>query len=851
MFNFEDYEIPNFGYVRLPEINITKEQKEKVGVKENADNFEFLKALCRKGWVEKKPKFNQSKLKKYEEQIKFELDLIKELDFVDYFLLVWLVIDKMRELDAYIDAGRGSCGASLIFYLIGVTGVDPIDKELIFSRFISKVRAKKKVVDGVTYIKGDLAPDVDINIGGVREQVLSWLETIYKGKMSKILNLSTYTGKLLIKDAYKIIENASEQESKEISDLVERNAGIVEDIEDTNNNNEDFKKWADKHEKTYKTALKLRWIIKQKGSHASGYLISYEPLDGNVPIEFNKKKELTVGFTKDDASNFSIKLDLLGLLSDEIINDVVHNIKENVYEIELDNNPIVYDQFQCDKLLPYGLYQISADFAYRVLNQVKPKNIYELSDVNAMARPGAAAYVEDYINNTAPCPHPAFANILKKTRNLCLYQEQMMQMAVAIGFTTEEAELLRRVVGKKKVDEVKEWKDRIYSNCEKNGFDKSIGDILWKILDDSSKYSFNLAHSISTSYITALTVYLKYKYPLQFYLACLKNVEKSPNPIEEIQIIAGELEYFNIKLLAPHLTKSETTFKIEDNNIRFGLSAIKGISDKTMFKVKEFTKEFANKFEIFLAAKQAKLSIGHLSALIQAGCLDDYARGNRSKLVLEAQVWNTLTEKEKPEVIKYAERFNYDLFEIIKFLAKTLNEKGKTTIIRESRLQTIRNKYKPFKEIYDKNNSHQRFADWFYEKTLLGYSYSNTLYKIFQKEVPDLVEIKHLKDGYQEQIVKFVGIVDKSIKKKSANGKNYIKFIVSDEYGNKVNTLVFDNQIEDLELKNDGIIPKENNIVIAKGRMKDGGSLFAWEVLSQDWKIYMKLGELKENKEEI
>jgi len=851
---FEKYNFPNFGYVRLPEVIITDKDKENLHVDKNISNFDFLKALCRQGWKEKKDKFNKSRLKEYEDRIKLELDLIHELDFVDYFLLVWMVINKMRNLDAFIDAGRGSCGASLIFFLLGVTGVDPIDKRLIFSRFISKVRAKKKVVDNIIYIKGDLAPDVDINIGGVRQEIINWLNEIYKGKICKILNLSTFTGKLLVKDVAKIVDGISEDDAKDLANLVEKNAGIVEDIGEMPEKNNDFKKWSEDNPKTFNIALKLRDIIKQKSCHASGYLISFNPLEGEIPLELNKEKELMVGFSKDDAANFAIKLDLLGLTSDEIINDIIHNIPEKVEDIELDNNPIVYNQFQNGLLLPYGLYQISADFALRVTNQVKPKNIYELSDVNALARPGASAYIDDYVDNTAICPHAAFEKVLLPTRNLCLYQEQMMQMAMIIGFTPEESELLRRIVGKKKVDEVKEWKEKIYEKCKNNNFDSSIGDILWKILDDSSKYSFNASHSLSTSYITALTVYLKYKYPLQFYTACLKRVDKFPKPIEEIRNIARELPFFGIELLPPHLTKSDVDFKIEGNNIRFGLSSIKGVSDKTIIKVRNFSNEFANKFQVFVAAEQAGLSVGTLSALIQSGALEGY-KNSRSKLVLEVQIWRCLTKKEKEYALKIGEQFEYDLFNIIKHLSKTMDEKGKP-IIKETRLETLRSKYTPYKEIYDKNSTNEIFANWFYERTLLGYSYKYTLHEIFCAKNPGdngiygLNTLAEVVDKPERSTVTFVGIIEKVVKQKSKNNNDYIKMVISDEVGNTLHNYIFNDNIQECIEKNRGNEPKEGNIVIIGGKKKDTNTIFVKNAIIQDWQIYMKLSDLKDEQEE-
>src|SRR5574343_68677 len=158
MFQFEKYSFPKIGLVRLPDIKLEKNEKSLVENGENLSNFEFLRALTFKTFENKKILIPKNRHKEYEDQLNFELNLVEELSFTDYFLLVWRVINKAKELGAFLDYGRGSCGGSLIFYCLGVTGVDPIDKKLYFARFISKVRAKKQVIDGITYLDGELAP---------------------------------------------------------------------------------------------------------------------------------------------------------------------------------------------------------------------------------------------------------------------------------------------------------------------------------------------------------------------------------------------------------------------------------------------------------------------------------------------------------------------------------------------------------------------------------------------------------------------------------------------------------------------------------------------------------------------
>lgn len=494
--SFEKYSIENYGYVRLPEIKISQEQLNAVNAKDGVSNIEFLRLLLRKGFIEKN--IPKTKWKQYGERINYEINIIDELGFVDYILLVWMVINKAKELNVFLDFGRGSVGGSAVCWLLGISGPDPIEKGLIFERFISKARAGKKIIDGHLFLKGDLLADVDINLGDGREKIVEWLNTIYPNRVSKILNLSTFTTKILLKDVYKTYKDASEEDAQYVTGMVESRFGILQEIDEAYKDNIKFAKWCDSEKEVVLIAKKLSGLIRQTSTHASGYLVSFYELDSIIPLESDKEGNIVSGYDMREVANFAVKLDLLGLSTNLIIKDILEYTKEDITKVNLDNDPFIYDRYQNSDLLPYGLYQISADCAYRVLNEIKPKNIYELSDLNALARPGALAYVDSYRDYTAVCPHKVFEPILSKSRYTCLYQEQMMQMSVAIGFTLEEAEKLRKIVGKKLIHEVAEWKEKIYKKCKDNGFDHEIGDILWKILDDSSKYSFNQCLSPDT-----------------------------------------------------------------------------------------------------------------------------------------------------------------------------------------------------------------------------------------------------------------------------------------------------------------------------------------------------------------
>jgi len=488
---FKPYIIENYGYIRLPKIDISKEQKDSVGVSESASNFDFLLALTRKGFKQKQSKIKKEHWKAYGDRVKYEMSIFDELGFIDYILLVWIVCNKADELGVWRDFGRGSVAGSAVCWFLGISGVDPIDKKLFFERFVSKVRAGKKIINGETYLKGDLLADVDLNLGNGREEIVKWLNQIYPNRVSKIINFSTLTTKILLKDVSKIYSEYSEDQAKEVSDLIGSKFGVVQEIEDAYKENEKFKKWADENKDIVSISQKLSGLLRQTSIHASGYLVSYFELTDIVPLERSKEGDLVSGYDMRQISNFATKLDLLGLTTNGIIKDVLNNIPEKIEEVNLDNDPIIYDQYQNNTLLPYGLYQISAHCAYGVLNKVKPKNIEELSDVNSLARPGSLAYVDSYVKGDAKCLTPLFEPVLKGTRNVVLFQEQLMQLAVVIGFTLDDAEIIRKIVGKKDLQKVKEWKVKIYKKVEEKGFSKEIADAYWKVVNESASYSFN------------------------------------------------------------------------------------------------------------------------------------------------------------------------------------------------------------------------------------------------------------------------------------------------------------------------------------------------------------------------
>jgi len=841
---FKKIELPLHG-VRLPSFEIeSKYLKKSAG---RVDNFQFLKDLCCEGFEQKllTKQIDPKKAEDYTKRTELELNTLHELGFVDYILLIWDVVNFCKENEVPIGLGRGSAAGSIVLYLIGVTGLDPIRYNLFFERFVSKIRAKKKVVDGVTYLDGTLMCDVDIDICYYkRSVVLKYLEKKFAGKTSKILTLNTLSGKLLIKECGKIVASKSEQEMNMVSGMIPKIYGIVKDIEETYEDEDNFREWCDENIEAYKIALKLRSLIKNKGVHASGILLSYFDMERSCPTELSSDKSVVSSYDMNWVSLSNVKLDALGLRSVSVVDDVCKQVGVPIHKIDF-TLPEIYQQFQNLKA-KHGLFQIEADTNFKVCSKVKPKNLEELSAVLALGRPGALAFVDQYANysnNDVYEPiHPFFDDILSTTGGVALYQEQMMQMAHKIGFTLDEAEILRRIVGKKKTKEVRAWKKKISEKIKENNLDKEIGKILWKVLDDSSNYSFNKSHSISYAALSAITTYLKFKYPQNFFLALLKMTRFEPDPITEITKIQKELAFFNIKLLRPHLINSKMDFSIEGSDIRFGLLSIKGISDKSIEKLNGFRTEHTNKFEIFQSATDCGIGLGILSCLIQAGALDGF-KHSRTRTVLEAQIWSVLTDREKLWCHKLKEELDFDLIKILMKLKSHKDEKGKD-VIRESRFATILRKQKPYKDIYAQNRKNEDFANWYYEKTLLGYTYGVYLKNIFLSRDPSVINITEAKNMPINSKVSIVATVMDFRASKSKNGNDYIRLQTEDET-DEITVMIFNDKIETgCRQLNDGVLPEKNSIVLAKGTVKED-CIFADFIVIQNWKIFMKLADLK------
>jgi DNA polymerase-3 subunit alpha len=847
---FQKYENPTLPGVKLPEIIIDQKYYDLLEIPNSSSNYQFLRKLCYKGVLDKEiDKKENAQI--YYDRVKTELSLFQELGFIDYVLLNWDILNFCHENKIPTGPGRGSAAGSLVLYLIGVTKVDPIEYELYFERFVSKSRARKIEVNGQVFLDGSLLADVDNDIAYERRQeVIKFIENKYAGKTCKILTLNTLSSKLCIKECGKIVGELPETSVNEVSDLIPKKFGKVASLKNSCEESEKFKEWADANPKIFSVAQKLEGLVKNTGVHPSGIAISHYKLEEIMPLQTTGEGDLVSGYDMNNVASLCVKFDILGLRTLSVIQDVCQQVGLDILSVNLRDEEI-YSSLQ-NLIAPQGLFQIEADTNFRVAQKVKPKNLEQLSAVVAIARPGALDFLDRYSRyvetGAFQSVHPFFDDILEYTGGIPLYQEQLMRMAVKVGFTLDEAEQLRRIVGKKKVDQMAAWQDKIRQKIEENKLDPVIAEVLWKVAEDSANYSFNKSHSISYAILAAWTVYLKFKYPQNFFLSLLKMSQFEPDSFAEINKITQELQLFNIKLLPPDLSKSKNDFSIEGKNIRYGLNSIKGISDSTLDSLMEFCQaDLKTKYDVFIAAKQVGLNIGNLSALIQAGALSSFSE-DRCRLVLEAQAFNILTEREKRLFISLGEKYNYDILNTIHDCVKNkqVGDDNKP-IMSEKRFNTFKTKYAGYREIYDKNSKSPKFANWYFETKLLGYSYSYKIKDIFSEESSErYTDCLTFNSLDMNESVRMVGVVKDCFKKKSANGNKYAKLEISDENG-KIKAMLLDSarQAKLTEyLDNGNKLPKEENIVILSGR-KGEDILFIDKMAILDEKIYMKLSEIK------
>lgn len=813
--------------VRLPKIEISDEDYKAFGVEKETSNRDFLKAVILKGLDDKiaSGDINRKDRKQYLLRVKSEIEVLEKGGFVDYVLLVWDIINFCKKNNIPTGCGRGSAAGSMILYLIGVTNlVDPIKYKLYFERFVSEARIKKTVVDDIEYLDGSLLPDIDTDIAHEqRHLVIKYVEDKYKGKYCKLATFSKLATKVCVKDCLKIILELPEENAKSISDEVELAFGKPDSIEETIKKSTRFSEFMEDNPKVLKIAQKLEGLFKSTSSHASGYLVSYYDLNQCIPVKYTKNSEgeieLVSVYDAKDASEIAVKVDLLGLRDLTLVSNLTKQIGIDINKLDF-NDPEVYSYLSTSDT-PYGLFQIGASSVFSALGKIKPRNFEDLSALLAIARPGCLKFVDKYASFTKSGEAEKYDEHLDKifgeTANVPLYQEQLMRCVHEVfGLSLVEAEGVRRACGKKDRDKMKEYKDKIYSQAEKLNLPTETADKFWQILLDSADYSFNKSHSVAYSILAFLTSYLKYHYPKEFFLESLKASADKADSADLIGTIQKEMYAHGIDLLPPDIFKSDLDFKIEGNNIRYGLRAVKGIASSTFDRILSLAgNKRGDKLKLYSICKDLKIQISVLTALIQVGAFDSLGE-NRQIMSYEARVFYLLTDKEREWVTSNSDSFNSDLFEFLKKATSWVNTLTSKPVMRESRLETLKRNAEPAREMYKNHADQHKIAQFICETYLLGYSHSYTLTDIIagktHKNLEKLINVNP-RDMEENSTHYFSVVFIRSAEEKVAvsSGKPYWYMEVEDETGKRE---VKSFGMSYKALVNSGNLPKEGDIAI-------------------------------------
>lgn len=853
---FEKINIPNLGLVRLPHVDIDEESKKKIGLSKETTNTNYLKNICWQGYLQKKSegKFTNISSEEVKKRLQTEFAVFEKTGIVDYLLLVWDILRWCDEQKVPRGRGRGSAAGSLSLYCLNITDVNPLRHNLNFTRFLSEARAKPVIIDGILYVDGKSLCDIDSDVSFARRQdVINYIEQRYRGKTCKISNRLQLTGKTALKDVLKCYLEYDETAAKNITDNIVSVFGVVESLDKAFERSEPLKKWlaeSDHNKLALEIAKSLEGINVAKGQHASGIFIAHNELDGNIPIELSKTKEAVTSFDMDVAAQMGVKIDILGLRTLDVLYDACSQVNIDPNKIDIDDQSI-YDYFKTRDAY-YGLFQIEEGLTKNVVTKIRPRNIDDLSACLAISRPGSLRYIDDYAafvhEGKVTTLYPAIDKILKDTGGIILYQEQINEICQSVyHLSAVDADEVRRAIGKKDPEGMAKWEPVLFKQGEKLGIPDEVTKQFWSTCYASANYLFNSSHSWSYAYLTASTAYVKTKYPKEFYLALLKMSKHEASSHEVIKNIVVEAKSFGVEILPPDLIKSDVDFKFEDSNIRFGLAHIKGVSGKTMEKLLSFRREYSTKFQIFEAAKECGLSINVLAGLIYSGCLQ-YDNYSRSKLVLEAQTYNLLTDREKILVHKLSDEYREELLKIIIALTERKDDKGKP-YIKASRFSTIKKKYDPYKQMYLENSRNEDLCSYMMESFFLGYSYSQTLRDIYKKRVEGLSSLGECLALPSDSEVKFVANVGEAKSHVSKEKKTpYYKMEVYDET-EKASVMIYgEKKLEACE-NFYGKLPEEGDIVICEGVLADGGMIFSQRITIQKNPIKFKKSELEQDPE--
>ncbi len=689
--------------------------------------YEFMRKLTYGSLDEKYPNASKEVL----DRIEYELSVIKDQGFVEYFLVVWDYINWAKNNSIPVGPGRGSGAGSIVAYLMGITKVDPLKYALFFERFINKERVSM--------------PDFDIDFDfDRRTEVIEYAKRKYHPEnVSYIVTFGKMQAKNAIKDVGRVLR-IPYAETDKITKLIpsrlpegikkppvlayyfgktgkqENDKYIVPELKEIYDQDADLKRVID-------IAIKLEGFPRNTSMHACGVLIAPEPVEEFVPQSRNGE-EITTQYDMVELESLGLlKMDFLGLKTLTDINKAIKYVKED-YNVNIDFDKIGYDDKNVYDLIGTGnteaIFQLESGGFKKFMKELKPSGLEDIIAGVSLYRPGPMDSIPTYVRNKfnpdkVEYPHECIKDILKVTYGCIVYQEQVMQVfQIMGGYNLGQADNVRRIMGKKKVDKmayekekfINGWKDPKGKNsipgAVKLGVPKEVAERVFADMESFASYAFNKSHATAYAMLTYQTAYLKCYYEVEFLTAIINNRITNADEIKKYVAYARQE---NIEVLPPSINKSKTYFSVENGKIRYGLSGLKGVgvgAIDTMIKEREKNGEYKDIFDfISRLYNTGVVNKKSLESLILSGAFDCF-NVYRSQLMA---VYEQAIEKVSRD-LKNKESGQFSLFDNFKSEVEDI-DKIDYPKIKEYNKQTKLKFEKDITGVYMSGHPLQNFAN--------------------------------------------------------------------------------------------------------------------------------------------
>ena len=608
-------------FSKLISINIPKNNRYIPVYDLGKDSYSYLSLLCKKG-LEKR--FSGNVSKEYNERLDMELNVIKKMGFVDYFLIVYDYVKFAKTHDILVGPGRGSAAGSLVSFCLGITNVDPIKYDLLFERFLNPERITM--------------PDIDIDFEYTkRDQVIEYVKKRYgEHNVANIMTFGTLGARQVIRDVGKVFKVKTELIDK-LSNLIDPRYSLKDNL-----NNKLVKEFVDNNkdiQKVYQVGYKLEGIKRHISTHAAGVVISSIELDQVIPICKNGEEFLT-GCTMEYLEELGLlKMDFLALRNLTIIQNVLELIEKetgkkiNLADIPLDDKKTM-EIFQ--SVDTEGIFQYESSGMKNFLRKLKPDTFSDLIAAVALFRPGPMENIDTFIKRKQGkekivYPDDSLEPILKDTYGIMIYQEQIMLSLVKMAnYSFAEADNIRRAMSKKKKDVMEKERDIFISKAMENGYSREKCEEVYDLIIKFANYGFNKAHSVSYALIGYQMAYLKANYPV-YFIANLLNMSIGSDV--KTKEYLDEAKRKNIKIFKPNINVSMDTYLIKDNALLLPLNAIKmvaGAAASGIIEERKLNGKYLDFYQFIARTYGKSVNKKTLEYLVDADCFRDFKVNHHS-----------------------------------------------------------------------------------------------------------------------------------------------------------------------------------------------------------------------------